>query len=198
LLGITCLLGKPAEGLGKGGRGPASQLNYSMSFLPLAVLFPDSGFGVPLALVLAALILIAAEFFLPGAIVGTIGAVIGLVGLAMAASHGLTEFLVLATIFVLGVAGEILLFRRLVPNMAKRLGIANPTADTGSAVPGAGSFAALVGREGTTLTALAPTGMVEVAGRRVEATSADGFLDKGTAVTVSDTNPGGIVVRRSL
>lgn len=168
-----------------------------MSLLPLAALFPETGFGVPLALVVAALILIGAEFFLPGAVVGTIGAVLGLVGLAMAADHGLTEFLFLAAVFVLGVAGELLLFRRLVPDLAARLGVANPTVDTGAAVPGAAAFAALVGREGVALTALAPTGTVEVAGRRVEATSADGFLDKGAAVTVADTLPGGVLVRRS-
>jgi membrane-bound serine protease (ClpP class) len=168
-----------------------------MSLLPLAALFPESGFGIPLALVLAGLILIGAEFFLPGAIIGTLGALLGLVGLAMSASHGLLEFLVLAAIFVVGIGIELLVFRRLVPDLAARLGIANPTVDTGAAVPGAGAFATLVGREGVALTALGPTGSVEVAGRRVEATSADGFLDKGTAVTVADTLPGGVLVRRA-
>lgn len=168
-----------------------------MSLLPLAALFPETGFGIPLALVLAGLILIGAEFLLPGAIVGTLGAVLGLVGLAMAANHGLGEFLVLAAIFVAGILAELLVFRRLVPDLAARLGIANPTVDPGAAVPGVGAFASLVGREGVTLTALAPTGTVEVAGRRVEASSADGFLDKGTAVTVADTFPGGVVVRRT-
>lgn len=168
-----------------------------MSLLPLAALFPETGFGVPLALVAAALILIGAEFFLPGAIVGTLGALLGLVGLAMAASHGLGEFLILAAVFVVGIALEFVLFRRLMPDVASRLGIANPTVDTGAAVPGPGAFASLVGREGVALTALAPTGTVEVAGRRVEASSADGFLDKGAAVTVADTLPGGVLVRRS-
>jgi membrane-bound serine protease (ClpP class) len=168
-----------------------------MYLLPLAALFPESGFGVPLALVLAGLILIGAEFLLPGAVVGTIGALLGLLGLALAASHGLGELLILAAVFVGGIGLELLVFRRLAPDLAVRLGIANPTVDPGAAVPGAGAFAALVGREGVALTALAPTGSVEVAGRRVEAASADGFLDKGTAVTVSDTFPGGVVVRRS-
>ena len=168
-----------------------------MSPLPLAALFPETGFGVPLSLVIAGLILIGAEFLLPGAIVGTLGALLGLVGLAMAAGHGLGEFLLLAAVFVVGIGAEFLLFRRLMPDLAARLGIANPTVDPGAAVPGPGAFAALVGREGVALTALAPTGSVEVAGRRVEATSADGFLDKGTAVTVADTLPGGVLVRRS-
>jgi membrane-bound serine protease (ClpP class) len=168
-----------------------------MSLLPLAALFPESGFGIPLSLVVAGLILIGVEFLLPGAIVGTIGALLGLIGLAMAASHGLGEFLVLAAVFVVGIGAELLLFRRLMPDLAARLGLANPTVDPGAAVPGAGAFAALIGREGVALTALAPTGSVEVAGRRVEATSADGFLDKGTAVAVTDTSPGGVVVRRA-
>lgn len=168
-----------------------------MSLLPLAALFPESGFGIPLSLVVAGLILIGVEFLLPGAIVGTIGALLGLIGLAMAASHGLGEFLLLAAVFVVGIGAELLLFRRLMPDLAARLGLANPTVDPGAAVPGPGAFAALIGREGVALTALAPTGSVEVAGRRVEATSADGFLDKGTAVAVTDTSPGGVVVRRA-
>lgn len=168
-----------------------------MSLLPLAALLPETGFGIPLSLVLAGLILIGAEFLLPGAVVGTLGALLGLAGLGLAASHGLGEFLLLAAVFVVGIAGEFLLFRRLMPDLAARLGIANPRVDPGAAVPGPGAFAALVGREGVALTALAPTGSVEVAGRRVEATSADGFLDKGAAVTVADTLPGGVLVRRA-
>jgi membrane-bound serine protease (ClpP class) len=163
----------------------------------MAALLSLGELGVPLALVVAGLILIGAEFLLPGAVVGTIGALLGLAGLGLAASHGLVPFLALAALLVAGIGLELLVFRRLVPDLAARLGIANPTVDPGAAVPGAGAFAALVGREGVTLTALAPTGSVEVAGRRVEATSADGFLDKGTAVTVADTFPGGVVVRRS-
>jgi membrane-bound ClpP family serine protease len=36
--------------------------------------------SLPLALVLSGLVLIAAEFFLPGAIMGAIGALLGLAG----------------------------------------------------------------------------------------------------------------------
>lgn len=155
-----------------------------------------AGPSLPLALVLGGLLLIAAEFVLPGAVIGAVGALLGLAGLALAASHGLGEFLLLAAVFVAGVAAEFLLFRRLMPGLARRAGIASPVADTGSAVPGAAAFADLVGREGVALTALSPTGNVEVAGRRVEATSADGFLERGAAVVVADASSHGVVVRR--
>lgn len=152
--------------------------------------------SLPLALVLAGLVLIAAEFFLPGAIMGAVGALLGLAGLALAASHGLGHFSVLAVVFVGGVALELMIFRRLMPNVARRAGLTNASSDAGAAVPGAASFASLVGREGITLTALSPTGTVEVAGRRVEAVSADGFLDRSTPVTVTDTSAAGVIVRR--
>lgn len=152
--------------------------------------------SLPLALVLSGLVLIAAEFFLPGAIMGAIGALLGLAGLALAASHGIGEFSVLAVVFVGGVALELMIFRRLMPNVARRAGLTNPVSDAGAAVPGSASFASLVGREGIALTALSPTGTVEVAGRRVEAVSADGFLDRSTAVIVTDTSAAGVIVRR--
>ena len=155
-----------------------------------------AGPSLPLALVLGGLLLIAAEFLLPGAVIGAIGALLALAGLALAASHGLGEFLLLAAILVAGLAAELVVFRRLMPGLARRAGIASPAADTGSAVPGAATYAALVGREGVALTALAPTGNIEVAGRRVEATSADGFLDRGAAVVVTETTAHGVVVRR--
>ncbi len=155
-----------------------------------------AGPSLPLALVLGGLLLIAAEFVLPGAVIGAVGALLGLAGLALAASHGLGEFLLLAAVFVGGVAAEFVLFRRLMPGLARQAGLASPAVDTGSAVPGAAAHAALVGREGVALTALAPTGNVEVAGRRVEATSADGFLDRGAAVVVTEATAHGVVVRR--
>lgn len=155
-----------------------------------------AGPSLPLTLVVAGLVLIAAEFFLPGMVIGAVGGLLGLAGLALAASHGLGEFLVLAVLFVAGVVLEFVLFRRLMPGVARRVGLTNAASDAGAAVPGAAAFAGLVGREGVAFTALAPGGMVEVAGRRVEASSADGFLERGAAVVVVDATAHGVVVRR--
>jgi membrane-bound serine protease (ClpP class) len=152
--------------------------------------------GSAWAWVIAALLLIAAEFVLPGMIIGIIGGIAGLYGLFLAAQSSMTDFALTTTALLLGVVLEFLIFRKLAPNVAKHLGLASPTSDAGAAVPSAASFADLVGREGFALTALAPGGSAEIAGRRVQASSIDGFLDKGTRVVVCETVPGGVTVRR--
>lgn len=152
--------------------------------------------GSPWAWVIAALLLIAAEFVLPGMIIGIIGGIAGLYGLFLAAQSSTTDFALTTTVLLLGVVLEFLIFRKLAPNVAKHLGLASPISDAGAAVPSAASFADLVGREGFALTALSPGGSAEIAGRRVQASSIDGFLDKGTRVVVCETVPGGVTVRR--
>lgn len=162
----------------------------------LLAIDPAAGSGAAWAWVVAALLLIGAEFVLPGMIIGFIGAALGIFGLFLAAQAGLSEFVLYATILVVGVVIEFLIFRKLAPGIAARLGLASHAVSDGSAVPSAESFSDLVGREGVALTALAPGGAVEVAGRRVQASSIDGFLDKGSAVVVVEAAMGGVSVRR--
>lgn len=163
---------------------------------PLLALEPTSGTGAAWAWVAAALVLIAAEFVLPGMVIGLLGALAGIYGLFLASQSGLSSFALHAVVLVVGVAVEIFLFRKLAPSIAARLGLASHAVSAGSAVPTSDTFADLVGREGLALTALAPSGAVEVDGRRVQAASIDGFLDKGTAVVVVEVATGGVTVRR--
>lgn len=162
----------------------------------LLVIEPAAGSGAAWAWVAASLLLIGAEFVLPGMIIGTLGALAGIYGLYLAAEASLASFALHAAILVVGVAVELLVFRRLAPGIAARLGLASHAVSEGAAVPGAASFAELVGRDGVALTALAPGGTAEVAGRRVQASSIDGFLDKGTPVVVVEAATGGVTVRR--
>lgn len=162
----------------------------------LLALEPATGASAAWAWVAAALLLIAAEFVLPGMVIGLLGALAGIYGLYLAALTGLDAFAFHALVLVAGVIIEFLLFRKLAPGIAARLGLASHAVSAGSAVPSADTFADLVGREGVALTALAPGGSVEVAGRRVQAASIDGFLDKGTPVVVVEAAMGGVSVRR--
>lgn len=164
--------------------------------LPLLAVDSAAGSGAAWAWVVAALLLIGAEFVLPGMVIGLIGAALGIFGLYLAAQAGFSEFLLYASVLIVGVVIEFLVFRKLAPGVAARLGLASHAVSDGSAVPTAESFSDLVGREGVALTALAPGGSVEVAGRRVQAASIDGFLDKGSPVVVVEAAMGGVTVRR--
>lgn len=172
-------------------------LLYPTDMSPLLLaLETTSGSGAAWAWVAAALVLIAAEFVLPGMVIGLLGALAGIYGLFLASQDSLGSFIVHAAVLVVGVAVEFFLFRRLAPGIAARLGLASHAVSGGSAVPDAATFSDLVGREGVALTALAPGGTAEVSGRRVQAASIDGFLDKGTPVVVVEVATGGVTVRR--
>lgn len=162
----------------------------------LLALEPATGSSAAWAWVAGALLLIGAEFVLPGMIIGTLGALVGIYGLYLAAEAGLGSFTLHAAVLVIGVVVEFLVFRKLAPGVAAKLGLASHAVSDGSAVPAAANYADLVGREGVALTALAPGGTAEVAGRRVQASSIDGFLDKGTALVVTEAAAGGVSVRR--
>lgn len=170
---------------------------YPSAMSPLLpVLDPATSSGAAWAWVAGALLLIAAEFVLPGMVIGTLGALAGIYGLYLAAEAGPSAFALHAAVLVAGVVIELLLFRKLAPSVASRLGLASHAVSDGAAVPGAAAFVELIGREGVALTALAPGGTAEVAGRRVQASSIDGFLDKGTPVVVVEAAMGGVSVRR--
>jgi membrane-bound ClpP family serine protease len=146
-------------------------------------------------LLVAGLVLIGAEFFLPTMVVGFLGALISFTGIYLAAEAGWVTCLIYALIFV-GVLGlEFMAFRRLLPATAAGRAMTNQTRNAGAAVPAAAGYALYVGKSGRALTVLAPSGTVEVDGHRLEAFSADGFVERGAAVLVTEADAGRVTVR---
>lgn len=54
----------------------------------------------------------------------------------------------------------------------------------------------LIGQEGETITVMAPSGKVRIAGQLLEGFSQNGHLDKGIAVQVIGTDPFRVIVRK--
>jgi membrane-bound ClpP family serine protease len=73
----------------------------------------------------------------------------------------------------------------------------NVTSNEGAAVPAAAGYAVYVGKPGKAVTVLAPSGTVEVDGALLEAFSPDGFVERGTAVVVTEAGAGRVTVRRT-
>jgi membrane-bound ClpP family serine protease len=146
-------------------------------------------------LLVAGLVLIGAEFFLPTLVLGFLGALISFTGIYLAAEAGWVTCLIYALIFV-GVLGlEFMAFRRLLPATAAGRAMTNQTRNAGAAVPAAAGFALYVGKSGRALTVLAPSGTVEVDGHRLEAFSVDGFVERGAAILVTEADAGRVTVR---
>jgi membrane-bound serine protease (ClpP class) len=149
------------------------------------------------SLVLAGLVLIAAEFFLPTMIIGLFGAVVSFAGIYLAAEAGWVTCLLYALGFLVVLALEFVAFRRLLPATAAGRAMINVSSNDGAAVPAAAGFAVYVGKTGKAVTVLAPSGTVEVDGTLLEAYSLDGFVERAAAVVVVEAAAGRVSVRRA-
>lgn len=130
------------------------------------------------------IVLLAAEVFAPGAILGIFGSLAMLAGAVLSFAHfGMGGgFLALAVVAVL-LGLTFWLEFRIIPRTAfgRRMQVLAKVEATSQAPVGTD---ALVGQEGETSTTLAPSGYVTVAGRRYEAFSDSGHLPAGTPVRI--------------
>ncbi len=128
--------------------------------------------------------LLAAEVFLPGAIAGIIG------GLALAAGAVLSFTEYGAGIGMLATLGALLLLAAMLyaelvwlpRTLLGRALVVEATVDGQSQPPL--SSEKIVGSAATALTTLAPSGFVEIAGRRYEAFCRSGHVERGASLTV--------------
>lgn len=152
---------------------------------------------LPVGLLAAGLILIAAEFFLPTVVLGFLGAVISFVGIYFSAAAGAGTCVAFSAVFLAVLALEFFAFRRILPRTGIGRSMINASSNAGAAVPAAAGYAAYVGKVGKAVTALAPSGTIEVGGALVEAFSLDGFVERDAAVVVTEAGSGRVTVRRS-
>ena len=137
-------------------------------------------------LFVAGLALWAVEVFVPGGVLGVAGALSLMAGVGLSfTNHGTTGGLIaLASVIM---AGLLLLYveMRLLPRTAlgRRMFLKKSIDGVSQSRP-TDNPDDLVGREALALTALAPTGVVDVAGRRYEARCESGFADPGMRLRV--------------
>jgi len=131
------------------------------------------------------IILLAFEVFVPGGILGIFGGLSLLGGIVLSfANFGATGGWT-AVAIALGLVGLMVYIEfGLLPKTTLGRRLFLRSAVSGTSQPPLAESAAVVGREGETLTPLAPTGYVVVDGRRYEAFSQSGLLPKGAPVRV--------------
>ena len=152
---------------------------------------------LPISLLVAGLVLIGAEFFLPTVFLGFVGAIVSFAGIYLSAEAGALTCGLFCAVFVVVLALEFFAFRRLLPQTGIGRAMINVSSNDGAAVPAAAGYALYVGKAGRALTVLAPSGTVEVDGQRLEAFSADGFVERGAPVLVTEADAGRVTVRRA-
>lgn len=132
------------------------------------------------------LVLLAFEVVVPGAILGVAGGLSLLIGVVVAfMEHGEKGGLLALAVAVIAVGFLLYLEFQVLPRtrIGRRMFL-NKAIDGTSQAPVADPADAVVGRDALALTALGPTGVVQVAGKRYEARCDSGFAAEGARLRV--------------
>ncbi|OCA91155.1 nodulation efficiency protein NfeD [Bacillus sp. FJAT-27225] len=156
-----------------------------------------AGFGT-LALFIAGLILIFLEFFLPGAVAGTLG-VAALIGSLFLAGESTLQ---MGISLVISIFFSIVFFIMLVKVFHKKMALFNSMVlfDTARKEDGYVTNVNrtdLLGSEGTALTVLRPSGTAVINNERVDVVTEGSFIPKGATVKVIEVEGPRVVVRES-
>ncbi|MFK4997644.1 nodulation protein NfeD [Bacillus sp. N9] len=191
-LGLVLELYSPGFGL-PGGMGISALLLFFYGHYAAGLAGYES-----MILFILGMILIVAEFFLPGGIAGLLGAVAIIGSIIMAggnvAYYGISIIIALflaalSIIIMVKVFGKRMnIFRRL---------ILTDATDTESGYVSNVNRLELIGREGITITALRPAGTIEVDDERLDVVADGGFVEKDTKVKIIKVEGSRIVVRKN-
>lgn len=150
-----------------------------------------------LALIVAGLMLIAAEVFLPGLILGTIGflclvASVALVFVSYGTVAGIVATFVVSILTLAGFLLWLYVFPRTF--IGRRVMLLTPKGED----PAAAKNQSLVGLEGKALTPLRPSGTALIEGRRVDVSAVGDFLEEGAKLEVVSADGLRVAVRRKV
>lgn len=155
---------------------------------------PDSN-SLIIVLFVVGFLLIAAEVFVPGMILGIVGflCLAGSVALVYAthgASAGLVAAFVVGGLTLCGFLLWLFLFPRTFLGRRLMLRVTQPPD------PSVETNQSLLGATGVALTPLRPAGTARIGGRRVDVTAMSEFLDEGAEIVVVAADGMRVVVRR--
>lgn len=150
-----------------------------------------------LALIIAGLVLIAAEVFLPGLILGTIGflclaASVALVFVSYGTVAGIVATFIVSILTLVGFILWLYVFPRTF--IGRRVMLLTPKAEDSAAAKNQ----SLVGLEGEALTPLRPSGTARIDGRRVDVSAVGDFLEEGAKLEVVSADGLRVAVRRKV
>lgn len=141
--------------------------------------------------------LIVLEFILPGLVCGIAGVACLLVsaGIGISAYPQYTVFIIIGEVVggAGGVAGGLLVLAK--TSLGRGLFLDTTQRDEDGFTNQASDLS-LIGASGVVLTALRPSGTIEVNGRRIDAVSDGSFVDQGALVQVLEVHGNRVVVER--
>lgn len=146
-------------------------------------------------LLVSGLLLVGAEVFVPGGVLGALGgaALLGAVGAAFKAFPDYGGIIAAAIVFLMGLA--IYLWIKIFPRtrLGKAMTVSASLADSKAADP---KLASLASRTGEAVSDLRPSGYAMIDGKRVDVISSGEHINKGERVSVLRVEGNRVFVRR--
>ncbi|CAM3945588.1 NfeD family protein [Lederbergia lenta] len=189
-LGLVLELYSPGFGL-PGGMGISALLLFFYGHYAAGLAGYES-----MILFILGVILIVAEFFLPGGIAGLLG-VVAVIGSILMAGGNVVHMAISIIIALFLASVSIIIMVKVFGkrmNIFKRLILTDSTSTESGYVSNVNRLE-LIGREGITVTALRPSGTVNVDDERLDVVAEGGFIEKDIAVKVVKVEGSRIVVR---
>lgn len=189
-LGLVLELYSPGFGL-PGGMGLSALLLFFYGHYVAGLAGYES-----LILFVLGIVLIVAEFFLPGGIAGLLGTV-AIIGSIIMAGGDVVHYAISVVIALFLAALSIIIMVKVFGkrmNIFKRLILSDST-NTESGYVSNVNRLELIGLKGVTVTALRPSGTVKVADERLDVVAEGSFIEKDTEVKVVKVEGSRIVVR---
>ncbi len=145
----------------------------------------------------AGIILVLAEFLIPGMVAGILGTTMIIASAIVAIVNFPEAALVIIIGELIGVAVAVMLGIWLMSRsiVARRLVLQN-SQDAGAGWVAVESDMSLKGADGKVFTPLRPAGTIIIKGRRIDAVSDGTFIDAGETVRVIEVNGSRVVVER--
>ena len=151
-----------------------------------------------IVLVLIGMILIVVEMLIPGfGAAGVSGGIALIAGLCIGSDSLTGAMFSLLIIVILLIAFAAIVFRSALRGKLSRSPVVlNTSIDSGSTELFDEDMQSLIGKRGTTATALRPSGIAIIEGRRLDVVSPAEFIDKGAEIEVVSVEGVKILVRR--
>lgn len=149
-----------------------------------------------IALIIVGLLMVAAEVFVPGMILGILGGICLAIAVVWSYSeYGvLTGTMVFVGVGFFGLVGFLVWMKTFSKTFIGRQVINRDVLEKEKSNP----RAELLGKTGMALTALRPSGVAKLDGRRVDVVAESNFIDSGEAVSVVTVEGNRVVVRKNL
>jgi len=145
-------------------------------------------------LLIAGLLLVGAEIFVPGGILGIMGG-LALLGAIIAGFNAFPDYgwvIAFSIVFLVGIV--MLLWIKIFPStgIGRRMTVSTDLSASKGTQAG---LEDLVGKQGTALSSLRPGGFARIDGKRVDVITQGEMLSKGDTVLVVDVESNRVVVR---